>query len=134
MRSFRKFRSEQSGASAVEFALIAPVLIAILMAICEFSLVFFTLNTAQHAVWDAARQLAVGRTTPAAARDAVTAAIPQWVRAQTTVTADKDPADATRYLVRASIPIAAATPTNFLAAAFGANVMTASATLMQETQ
>ena len=134
MRPFRKIRSDRSGASAVEFALIAPCFIAILMGICEFSLVFFTLNTAQHAVWDAARQLAVGRTTPAAARDAVMAAIPEWVRAQTTVTADKDPADTSRYLVRASIPMAAATPTNFLAAAFGEKVMTASATLMQETQ
>ncbi|MFC5556011.1 TadE/TadG family type IV pilus assembly protein [Methylobacterium iners] len=130
----QKFRSDQSGASAVEFALIAPVFIAILMAVCEFSFVFFTLNTAQHAVWDAARQLAVGRTTPAAAQDAIKNALPQWVGTQATIVADKDPADSTRYLVRASIPIAAATPTNFLAAAFGGNVMTASATLMQETQ
>ena len=134
MRPLRRFRSDRSGASAVEFALIAPCFITILMAICELAFVFFTLNTAQQAVWDAGRQLAVGRTTPAQARDAVISALPQWVRTQATVTADKDPADATRYLVQASIPIAAATPTNFLAAVFGGNVMTASATLMQETQ
>jgi Flp pilus assembly protein TadG len=134
MRSFRRFRSDRSGTSAVEFALIAPCFITILMAICELSFVFFTLSTAQNAVWNAARQLAVGQTTSTQAQDDVIAALPQWVRTQATVKAGKDPADVRRYLVQASIPIAGATPTNFLAAVFGGNTMTASATLMQETQ
>ncbi|AWN40296.1 TadE/TadG family type IV pilus assembly protein [Methylobacterium durans] len=103
-RSLRKLRADRSGASAVEFSLVAPLFVGLMLAICEFSFAFFTLTSAQQAVWGEARQLALGRITTTAARDAVVAALPRWAQTKATVTADKDPADATRYLVTAAIP------------------------------
>jgi Flp pilus assembly protein TadG len=129
-----KLRSDRSGASAVEFSLVAPLFVGLLMAICEFSFAFFTLTSAQQAVWTEARQLALGRITTMTAHDAVVAALPRWAQGRATVTADKDPADATRYLVTAAIPLTSAAPTNFFASLYGTRSMTASATLPQETQ
>src|SRR6476469_4147215 len=89
----RRWRSERSGTSAVEFALVAPLFIGLMMAICEFAFAFFTLISAQQAVWSEARQLALGRITTTVAHDAVVAALPRWAQTRATVTADKDPAD-----------------------------------------
>lgn len=130
----RRWRSERDGASAVEFSLVAPIFVALLMGICEFSFAFFTLTSAQQAVWTEARQLALGRITTTAAHDAVVAALPRWAQTTATVTADKDPADATRYLVTAAIPLTSAAPTNFFASLYGTRSMTASATLPKESQ
>lgn len=132
LRSTRRFRSDDTGAAAVEFSLIVPCLVGLLMAVAEFSFAFLTLTSAQHAVWGAARQLAVGQTTTSAAREAVVAALPRWTQGQATITAEQDPADANRYRVTATIPLSVAAPTNFFAALFGSRTMTNSATLMKE--
>lgn len=130
----KEWRSDRGGASAVEFALVAPVFVGLMMAICEFAFAFFTLISAQQAVWTEARQLALGRITTTVAHDAVVAALPRWAQTRATVTADKDPADTTRYIVTAAIPLTSAAPTNFFANLYGSRAMTASATLPLETQ
>ncbi|MHB2209042.1 TadE/TadG family type IV pilus assembly protein [Methylobacterium sp. CM6257] len=134
LQLLQEFRSDRSGASAVEFSLVAPLFVGLMMAICEFSFAFFTLTSAQQAVWTEARQLALGRITTTAAHDAVVAALPRWAQTKATVTAAKDPADATRYLVTAAIPLTSAAPTSFFASLYGTRSMTASATLPQESQ
>lgn len=133
-KPLRRWRSDRDGASAVEFALVAPLFVGLMMAICEFAFAFFTLISAQQAVWSEARQLALGRITTTVAHDAVVAALPRWAQTRATVTADKDPANSTRYLVTAAIPLISAAPTNFFASLYGSRSMTASATLPQETQ
>lgn len=130
----RKLKSDDSGTSALEFSLVAPLFVGLMMAICEFSFVFFTLTSAQQAVWSAARQLALGQVTTSAAQDGIVASLPSWARRNAMVKADKDPADATRYLVTAVIPLTNAAPTNFLASFYGGQSMTASATLPKENQ
>jgi Flp pilus assembly protein TadG len=131
---FRRWRSDRSGASAVEFSLVAPLFVGLMMAVCEFAFAFFTLISAQQAVWTEARQLALGQITTRVAHDAVVAALPRWAQASATVTADKDPANTGRYLVTAAIPLTSAAPTNFFASLYGSRSMTASATLPQEVQ
>lgn len=51
----RAFRQEQDGATAVEFALISPVLLFFVMAIIESSLVMFAQNILENATFMASR-------------------------------------------------------------------------------
>jgi Flp pilus assembly protein TadG len=67
-----KFRSED-GAVAVEFALLLPILVALLLGIMEFSLVLNTQLTLTSAAREGARAVAV-ENDQAAARTAVRAA------------------------------------------------------------
>ncbi|HKH96080.1 MAG TPA: TadE family protein, partial [Beijerinckiaceae bacterium] len=57
----RHFAKRDEGATAVEFALVAPVLVALTMSIIEFGLIIFTYTTAGNASRDVARRIATGR-------------------------------------------------------------------------
>lgn len=54
-------RGRQHGSAAVEMALIAPVLFLLLMAVFEFSIVFFTSLTMQYAVREGSRFAITGQ-------------------------------------------------------------------------
>lgn len=57
------FRSRRAGGSTVvEFALVAPIVLLLMCAILEFSLLFFTTMTMQYAVREAARYGITGQT------------------------------------------------------------------------
>lgn len=56
----RQATRRDDGASAVEFALLVPVLLLILFGIIAMGLLLFTYITAQHAAREVARQAAVG--------------------------------------------------------------------------
>jgi Flp pilus assembly protein TadG len=53
----RRLRRSQRGSAAVEFALVAPVFIALLFAIVETSMVFFASQLLESGIQDAGRQL-----------------------------------------------------------------------------
>ena len=53
--------SSDSGATAVEFAFLAPVLILLFAGICQFSLVLSNYLTLEHAVHAGARTMAISR-------------------------------------------------------------------------
>ncbi len=55
----RRFASERSGASMVEFAIVAPLLFIILFGIADFGRLFFEYNSLTNAARDAARTAAV---------------------------------------------------------------------------
>ena len=55
MRYFRRFRDHDSGTSAVEFALISPIFIVLLLGIICFSAVLSTYNAVQQIAAEAAR-------------------------------------------------------------------------------
>lgn len=57
----RAFRRSQSGATAVEFAMIAPVFFALIGASMETALVFFAGQTLDSAVHDTARMVRMGQ-------------------------------------------------------------------------
>lgn len=58
----RIFAKSEDGITAVEFALVAPVLILIFMAIIELSLMFFAAVNIDGAAIDAARRIRTGQT------------------------------------------------------------------------
>ncbi|HUO94204.1 MAG TPA: TadE/TadG family type IV pilus assembly protein [Rhizomicrobium sp.] len=58
---FRRFVREGEGATAVEFALVAPAFIALLFAILQTALVFFAQQVLQTATLQAARQIMTGQ-------------------------------------------------------------------------
>ena len=58
----RLFKRSESGATAVEFALIAPVLVLIFMAIIELSIMFFVSVNIDGAAIEAARRIRTGQT------------------------------------------------------------------------
>ena len=53
----RRFRRSRRGSAAVEFALVAPVFIALLFAIIETSMVFFASQYLESGIQDSGRQL-----------------------------------------------------------------------------
>ncbi|MCK8059964.1 MULTISPECIES: TadE/TadG family type IV pilus assembly protein [unclassified Fusibacter] len=55
-------RSKKKGQSVVEFAILVPVLVLVLIAIIEFGLVFNAYFVLQTSARDAARQLSLGET------------------------------------------------------------------------
>lgn len=61
MRFFRRFRKDQSGATAIEFGFVAMPFFALMFAIVETSLSFFTSQILETAVTDAARLLMTGQ-------------------------------------------------------------------------
>jgi Flp pilus assembly protein TadG len=136
-RRLRKLRRDPRGATAVEFALIAPVLVAIVMGIIEFGLIIFTYTTAGVASRDVARRIATGRiaATTATASSTLTPQLPAWVRSYATVSLTQTtPGTASTNIitVTVSFPALRATPTTFLSFAYGFTLATAT-TMQQES-
>jgi Flp pilus assembly protein TadG len=128
-------RSDESGATAVEFALIAAIFITLLMGIIEFSLILFTYTSASSASRDVARRIATSRLTIAEASAAAKAGLPNWVRTWTTVTvAQTTPAtpSTNQITVTVSFPASKATPTTYLSFAYGSLTLDTSTTMQQE--
>jgi Flp pilus assembly protein TadG len=57
----RRFRSNQGGSAAGEFALVAPLFFALLFAIIETGLVFFASQSLETALQDSARMISTGQ-------------------------------------------------------------------------
>ncbi len=68
-RRIRRFLHAQEGVTAIEFALIAPVLLLMLMAIIEFSLMMLTYNVMESATTVSARLGATGFSTSGISRE-----------------------------------------------------------------
>ncbi|RXH20411.1 TadE/TadG family type IV pilus assembly protein [Bradyrhizobium guangzhouense] len=60
-KRFAAFRRDESGANAVEFALVAPIFIALLVGIIQIFLVFFGQQLLQQVVQQSARQVMTGQ-------------------------------------------------------------------------
>lgn len=88
-----RFRSER-GAVAVEFALVLPILVALLLGIVEFGRAYNAQVTVTHAAREAARTMAV-EDDPVAARTAARAAAPTLTPALTDGQILITPADCT---------------------------------------
>jgi Flp pilus assembly protein TadG len=61
LRSFRRFGGDRSGASALEFALVAPLFILLLLAVFEVGLSFFANLSVESATEQAARMIRTGQ-------------------------------------------------------------------------
>lgn len=59
-KALRRFRRNQRGSSAVEFAIIAPIFLALLFAIIETALVFFAAQVLETGTLDSSRLIFTG--------------------------------------------------------------------------
>jgi Flp pilus assembly protein TadG len=135
-RRLRNIRRDDKGATAVEFAMIAPVLLAIMMGIIEFGMIIFTYTTAGVASRDVARRIATGRIAASAASSTLTPQLPAWVRSYATVSVNQTtPATASTNIitVTVSFPASRATPTSLLSFAYASHTLATSTTMQQET-
>jgi Flp pilus assembly protein TadG len=132
----RHFAKRDEGSTAVEFALIAPVLVALTMSIIEFGLIIFTYTTAGNASRDVARRIATGRIAASAASTTLTPQLPAWVRSYASVvvaqTAPSTPST-NIITVNVSFPALRATPTSFLSFAYGSLTLQTATTMQQES-
>ncbi len=132
---FRRFTTCRRGSTAVEAAIIFPVLIALLIATIEFSFVLYTNNALQTAAREVARQLAVNYIPQAAVADEVAGRLPPWVDGAATVTVSETaPADPATNLmtVNVTLPVADATPINLFNHMVGGMTLNTSVTMKQE--
>lgn len=60
-RLWRRWQSEQSGATAIEFGMVALPFVLLLFGILSVCLYFFTTFTLENAVWHAARAIRTGQ-------------------------------------------------------------------------
>lgn len=124
-----------SGASAIEFALIIPLFIVILMAIIEFGMIFYVQNSIQSAARDIGRQLSTNRLAMADAPSAARKEIGLWlidqVKVSVTQSAPTNPA-ANDITVDISVSALNAAPTNFLGTFYADTTLHGVATMRQE--
>ena len=131
----RRFASCRRGASAVEAALVFPILIALLLGTIEFSFVLYTNNALQTATREVARQLAVNYLLEPAVADEVAGRLPPWVGDGAAVTVTQSaPADPATNLmtVAVTLPVADATPINLFNHMVGGMTLNTSVTMKQE--
>lgn len=57
---FRRFKKDQSGANAVEFAIIAAPFLVLLIGLFEICLIFIATTTMEHGIAEAARRIRTG--------------------------------------------------------------------------
>ncbi len=120
--------------SAVEFALIVPVLFSMVFGIVEFSMILYTYNAAEHAAWDVARQLSTNQISTSQVSSLAVAELPSWARGGATVSTSSSSTNPSlnHYTVQISIPATAASPTNVLSFAYGTVTLKAISTMQQE--
>ena len=135
VHSWRRLARHKTGNAAIEFAIVLPILVAFLMGIIEFGMIFYSQNSAQNAARDVVRQIATNRLT---ADKAATTAKPQlapWVADYATIsvtqTAPSDP-NTNQITVNISFPIVSAAPTQFYGWLYGSNTTSSRATMQQE--
>ena len=135
MAKLRPRALDDRGSMAVEFALIAPVLMITVMGILEFILVLYTHATAASTTRDVTRRIATNRLAAASADATVKDQLPGWVKASATVTVTQTTpgtAATNQIKVNVSFPANKATPTNYLNFAYGSLILNVSTTMQQE--
>ena len=112
-RLLRRLQNSRSGVAAVETALVFPLLAAMLLAVVEFSFVFYTYNSMQSAARDAARQAALQKIAAGEVSAEVKQHLPQWAVSYATAsmleTAPSDP-ESNMITISVSLPSSHASP------------------------
>jgi Flp pilus assembly protein TadG len=127
--------NEESGATAVEFGLILPVMVALIMAIAEFGFIFFSQQSSQLVARDLARMVSTNQITSSNLELTGRPRLPSWVRSGASFTLTQtNPADPTsNYItVQIDVPFRTAAVTGFFQAIYPATPLRAVATMRQE--
>ena len=124
----------EDGVSAVEFGLILPVFVVLLMGIIEFGMIFFAQNSAQNAARDIVRRVATNKLPAANAASEAAKQTATWVTPYQTVTVTQSaPGTPTNQItVDISFPVLRAAPTGFLSSIYGSTTLDVRAIMQQE--
>jgi Flp pilus assembly protein TadG len=131
----RRFRRDCRGASAVEFALVAPVLAALLLGGVEFGLVIYSQNTMQHATRDVARKLSVNFIDQSQARHEIRNQLPRWIGNKSRILIQNTaPNDSQTNIITVDVTVRAADAgiLNLYTKMFGNWTISASVSMKQE--
>ena len=131
----RCFRSHASGTAAVEFAFIAPVLLALMMGGVEFGSILYTYTVAEFATNDVARQLATNRLSQSQVQSTIVPRLPGWAQASaavSTTASNSSTPNSNIWTVTTTIPMANATPSTFLRSFYGSRTLHITVNVQQE--
>lgn len=133
LRRCIKIRRKEDGSTAMEFALVMPVMLLILFGIIEFGSVLFLHNNMLNAARGAARRMAVAEMTAVEAEALAGTLLANWSLTFTVVAQEPDPLDPTDndVVVTVTVPIRDATITNAFGL-FPAGTLSASVTMRKE--
>lgn len=135
IRTRAALRKDARGVTAVEFALVVPVLLALIFACIEFGMMGYTYAATASAMRDVARQLATNQVSVETAQAMIRSSLPSWVResaqAQIQQSAAGDPS-INAYTLQVQYPAMAATPSHFLSFAYKNQIVSQALTLRQE--
>lgn len=134
-RLTRALRRNHEGNAAIEFALIMPVLLALVFGCLEFGMIAYTYNATGSIARDAARQLAINQLTTDEVDAYVRSKLPPWVRedAQLAVTqSDEDDPKLNRFTLDVQFPATSATPSRFMSFAYKTITVDVRVTMQQE--
>jgi Flp pilus assembly protein TadG len=122
----RALRRDRRAATAMEFALVAPVLISAMMGMLEYGFVFYGYNTMQQASHRVARQIAVNTVSLDTAQSSVAAMMPRWISGATVTAWRTNTADPSRssIAIRVTVPAGNTTPIHLYTRAFPFNMTT----------
>lgn len=123
VRRIRRLARDIRGAVALEFALVLPILIAVLFGIIQFGLVMFTQQMMVYAAREAARSYAVGVSTASQAQSLTQGLLPATSSNYTiTVTEPDTGAGETDVTVTISTPMSDAAIVNVLGSVMSGNI------------
>lgn len=137
MRAPRLHQVRREGASAVEMALLLPVVLLIFFAIVDFSRVFYLRASLTSAVADAVRLASLPATTDADVSSLILGALPESVRlgANGQITVNVDHAvknNVNTVIVTANFPYSPLVLPRLIGQAFFSDTINASATAVME--
>ena len=100
MKIFRN----RSGASAIEFAMIAPIIVLLMMGVIEFGLILFTYASAQNTTRNVVRMLATNQISTTEAQSDCLNGLPTWVNGSASVSiVESAPSDPSSNMITVEI-------------------------------
>ena len=105
MKRFLKFRKDCDGVAAIEFAIIAPLLIALLTGIIQFGFILFIQNHMVDVARDSARRFAVGDTGQTETVQHAQDSLINWNVTYTVIVTPPDPDDSSDNDVKVQISL-----------------------------
>lgn len=103
----RQLPLSRRGSAAVEFAMVLPMLMTVLIGTMQYGLLMFTYASMLDAARNATRKLAVGAATEAQAKTAALAVLPSWVAAANWTITPQDTATTGTTSVQTTIAVPA---------------------------